>query len=235
MKYLPMVAGTNSGSLGGTTYSHNRYGQYVRRKAIPVNPNTARQAVNRSRFSAAVIAWFALTAAQRTAWDTYAANVPVTDSLGQSINLTGQAMYVRSYTAITGALLTAPTDAPVVYNLGDIDPTLTLTAAAEDTNIVGFSFDDTLAWCDEDNAALVLYQTRPQSITRAYNGQPTRRCVTLPGDSVTPPASPETYTATTAAYTLSAGNVIRCAARIIRADGRVSTEFLTNTFTVTAT
>lgn len=236
MKYLagggPAI--TASGSIGGTTYSHNRYGQYARRLAIPVNPNSAKQAVNRSRFSGAVAAWFLLTAAQRDAWSTYAANVPVTDALGQSINLSGQCMFVRSYNAIVGAGLTAPTDAPTTYNLGDVDPTNAIATAVESTQQVTNNFDDTLAWCDEDDAAMVLYQHRPQSVTRSFNGQPTRRAKVIAGSSSAPPTSPGDFTATTLGYTLSAGNVVRLKARIIRADGRVSPFFSTNTYTITA-
>lgn len=229
------AAVTGSGSIGGQTYSHNRYGAYIRRKAIPVNSRTARQVVNRSRFTNGVIGWFGLTAAQRTAWDTYAANVPFTDALGQTIYLTGQNMYVRSVSAMLAASLTPVSDAPTVYNTGDVDATLAITGAAKDTEQVDFSFDDTLAWTSEDGAALLLSLSRPQSVTRAYNGQPTRVCLVTPGDSVTPITSPLSFVATTLSYALSTGNVVRLKARIIRADGRVSSEFYSNTFTVTAT
>lgn len=237
MKYLISggAAGTASGSIGGLTYSHNRYGQYIRRKAIPVNVRSARQVVSRGRFTQGVIGWFQLTAAQRDGWNTYGSQVPFTDSLGQNISLTGQNMYIRTTATLLAAGLPLVTDAPVIYNTGDVDATLTITGAEAAAQGIDFTFDDSLDWTSEDDAGLMVAMSRPQSVTRTFNGQPTRLIGTLPGDSVTPVTSPQSLTAGTAGYTMSTGNVIRLACRIARADGRISTPFYSNTFTVTAT
>lgn len=79
-----------SGSLGGITSSHNRAGQYRRNRRTPVVPTRSdRQGVLRTQFSAASRAWSGLSDAQRAAWTSFAAGYPVTDSLGQSVVLTG--------------------------------------------------------------------------------------------------------------------------------------------------
>lgn len=59
---------------------------------------TGRRAFIRSAFSQASSGWAGLTDAQRAAWESFAASHPITDSLGQSILLTGHQMYVRMAT-----------------------------------------------------------------------------------------------------------------------------------------
>lgn len=119
MKFNPVFADTPSGSLAGITASRNRFGSYFRMKAVPVNPNSTRQQAIRSIFGTAVQAWTeTLTAAQRAGWETYAENVPFLDSLGNSINLTGQQAFLRTTIArlnIGGAIIAA---APTIMNTG---------------------------------------------------------------------------------------------------------------------
>ena len=92
MKFL---GAPSSGSIAGTTSSHNRGGQYTRNRRTPVNPvGTGRRATVRSNFSTASKGYAALTFAQQQAWASYALNYPVIDALGQSIKLTGHQMYV---------------------------------------------------------------------------------------------------------------------------------------------
>lgn len=84
-----------SGSLAGQTSSRNRFGQYRRTRAKPVNPASAAQVEARTRLSAFATAWRGLTQAQRDAWNSYAAETSVVDRLGQTIFLTGLQWYVR--------------------------------------------------------------------------------------------------------------------------------------------
>lgn len=85
-----------SGKIGGTVFAHNRYGSYARTFKVPVDPGTAAQTASRSRMTNASTAWRALTAPQRTAWEQYAAATPLTNRLGETIYLSGQAMYSRT-------------------------------------------------------------------------------------------------------------------------------------------
>lgn len=126
MKIAGGLMGAASGSLAGVTASHNRGGQYLRNRTIPVNPNTARQQVTRSAFGGLVQAWSnELTDVQRAGWREYAANVPVTDTLGNTITLTGQQWFVANNTprlqadALTGSALDRIDDAPIIFNTGE--------------------------------------------------------------------------------------------------------------------
>lgn len=85
-----------SGSIGGTTASHNRFGLYVRARRVPVNPNTAAQQAQRNAFGTYSGTWRTLTEAQRDAWEAYAAATPVTNRLGQTVFLSGQQSFVAA-------------------------------------------------------------------------------------------------------------------------------------------
>lgn len=117
-----------SGSLAGQTSSRNRFGQYRRSRAIPVNPNTSAQQSARDDFSAASQAWRGLTQAQRDAWAAFAATRPRTNSLGQTIYLTGHQTFVGLRALFAAVGLTLPMvppagAAPALTALSVVDPT----------------------------------------------------------------------------------------------------------------
>lgn len=119
MKFLGVPS---SGSIAGTTSSHNRAGQYTRNRRAPVQPvGTGRRAFIRQAFGAASSAWAALTVTQQAAFTSYAAAHPITDALGQSITLTGQQMFVAIATQLLNCGQALPTTAPAtaaVFNAG---------------------------------------------------------------------------------------------------------------------
>jgi hypothetical protein len=100
-----------SGSVAGTTSSHNRAGQYVRNRRTPTNAPTARRTAIRTAFGSQSSAYSALTPANQLAWIAAAATHPVTDALGQSITLTGHQLFVAINTQLLncgGTVVTAP-------------------------------------------------------------------------------------------------------------------------------
>lgn len=129
MKYL---GPPQSGSLAGTTASHNRAGQYLRNRRAPVQPTgTGRRAAIRTAFGSAAKGYAGLTGPQQAAWTSYAASYPTTDALGQSITLTGQQMYVSINTQLLncgGVQSSVPPISNVVASAGV--PTLTAVHAA---------------------------------------------------------------------------------------------------------
>ena len=86
MKFL---GNPSSGSEAGLTYSRNRFGQYTRSRATPVNPNSTAQGQVRARMSANSAAWRGLTDNQRAGWESLGAQMARTDALGQSYTLNG--------------------------------------------------------------------------------------------------------------------------------------------------
>lgn len=84
-----------SGSQANVTSSRNRGGQYIRTRAIPTQPNSAAQVNQRARLTTTSAGWRGLTDAQRAAWTAFGNSFTVTDSLGQTRNLTGSQCYVK--------------------------------------------------------------------------------------------------------------------------------------------
>ncbi|MGH8489398.1 MAG: hypothetical protein ACREXS_11190 [Gammaproteobacteria bacterium] len=83
-----------SGSLAGQTSSRNRYGQYRRTRASPVNPNSANQVAARGRLTNLAQLFRGLTEVQQAGWFNLGESMSRTDSLGQVYNLTALQAYV---------------------------------------------------------------------------------------------------------------------------------------------
>lgn len=130
MKYL---GAPSSGSIAGTTHARNRFGQYTRTRATPVNPNSPRQAAVRTLFGQASGNWGALDPAVKAAWETYAQNHPKLDPLGQTIFWTGHQWYVslsvRLLNAGIGSVLVGPPTDQTFPALAIEDPVFELNAA----------------------------------------------------------------------------------------------------------
>jgi hypothetical protein len=118
-----------SGSLAGTTASRNRYGQYNRTRAIPVNPSSTAQGTMRARLAASAAAWRGLTDLQRTGWESLALQMSRADSLGQSYTLNGFGAFVSVNQNQANAGNAALDDAPALVT-PDAVVTLALTATA---------------------------------------------------------------------------------------------------------
>lgn len=152
-----------SGSLAGQTSSRNRFGQYRRSRAIPVNPNTSAQQAARDDFSAASQAWRGLTQAQRDAWAAYAATRPRTNSLGQTIYLTGHQTFVSLRSLMAACNLKLPTVPPVGA------PSELATIGVTDQTVAGFTCAATPAIVPA-NTACQIQSSPPLSAGREFNG-----------------------------------------------------------------
>jgi len=206
-----------SGSVGGTTWSHNRYGAYKRNRSVPVNPNTDRQVAIRNAVRALTIGWQnTLTEAQRGQWDTYAANVAWINHLGQSVYLTGMNHYVRSNTTMVSLGFARTDDAPSIFNIGAAELALG-GSASQATQILTLTFDDSAEWATEAGAFQHFYLGLPQNASIKFFGGPWRYVVSVAG--VTPAVSPKLATAP---FPIAEGQRLWVRSRIMRADGRLS-------------
>lgn len=134
-----------SGSVAGVTSSRNRFGQYQRTRAIPVQPRTPKQTRNRALFTVNSSAWRGLTDAQRTAWNDYAAQIIRSGRLGSSYSPTGASLFTGAAIAIgeLGTQSDAPVDLPTyslaIQSITYTDPTpgpeaLVMTIGAANAN-----------------------------------------------------------------------------------------------------
>jgi hypothetical protein len=120
-----------SGSVAGVTSSRNRFEQYQRTRAIPVNPSTSYQGQVRARLAANASAWRDLTANQRAGWTDLGLQILRTDSLGQTYSLTGLQAYAMVNQNNLNAGNAIVSDAPALQTPDAIlTCTPTLTAAA---------------------------------------------------------------------------------------------------------
>lgn len=218
----PFGSGNASGSLGSSTFSHNRFGQYIRQRTKPVNPQSVRQTAMRASLAALTAYWSqTLTAANRGAWDAYAAAVSWKNRLGETIKLTGFNHFIRSNAQLLAIGETPISAGPTTLELPEQDPSFAI-AASEATQLLAITFDDTEEWCDEDGGYLLIYGGTPQTPQRNFFAGPWRYAGNVAGDSVAPPTTGETVATP---FVLTEAQKVWCYARILRADGRLSNPF----------
>lgn len=123
MKYL---GNPQSGSYQSLTASRNRYGQYMRTRATPVNPSSTFQVAARARLSSAADDWRGLTSTQRVGWADLGLQIVRNDSLGSSYNLTGFQAFVMLRVNLGNAGDALLSDAPF-YAVPDPLTTITPT------------------------------------------------------------------------------------------------------------
>jgi len=204
-----------SGSIAGNTFARNRFGNYVRTRTKPVNPNTTLQAAARSRIGSLTQAWrAALENSERLSWSTYAGSVSMKNKLGESINLTGFNHFVRSNSVRlqVGKVVLEP--GPTTLALPEKDPILAVSASVATQNLT-MVYDILQPWMSEVGAFLAVYQGQPQNATRNYFAGPWKYAGKIL-QNVTP-----TYIVP-CSYTLVLGQKTWVYARIGRADGRLS-------------
>lgn len=160
MKFLDVP---RSGSQAGTVSSHNRYGQYTRTRAVPVNPRSVQQGIVRGRMSVNAAVWRTLTAAQRAGWSDLASQMSRSDALGSSYTLNGFGAFVsvnNNQLAVGNAALT---DAPALQSPATVTTaTITLTAAA-----FSIAFTPTPLGA---GAKLMLYASPQRAAGRNFEG-----------------------------------------------------------------
>lgn len=215
------AGGSPSGSLGAVVFSHNKGGSYMRTRKVPTNPGSAAQVLARNRMSALSNYWYnGLTAAERAGWDTYAANVPVTNRIGQQIYLTGMNWYVacNSLRDQAQSPITWLADAPTTFNLASFN--ISSVTASEATQQFSMSYEAGDDWTLDDGAML-FYATRPQNASINFNNLPYRYSMAVLGVTATPPTSPQLLDAP---FPFVEGQKIFTRFNCIIADGRIGAE-----------
>lgn len=226
MKFNSLVYGAVSGSIGGITYAHNQGGMYARARAVPTNPNTAQQQVMRNAIGALTTAWLStVTALQRTGWATFAANVPVLDTLGQARTISALSWYIKANSLRLQVGLTRIDAPPTIFELATMTlPVPTIVAAG---TTVSVAYTNTDGWAGEVGGSLLVYASRPQNATKNFFAGPYRFAGRVNG-AVSPPTSPAVITLP---FSIGpAGSKMMFKFVAVRADGRPSA-----TFRVTAT
>jgi hypothetical protein len=128
MKYL---GPPQSGSHDGLTASRNRNGQYIRTRAIPVNPRSNKQGLVRARLASSAAWWRTLSSDLRAGWGSLASQFHRSDSLGQDYTPTAFQMFCSVNNNNTAAGNAAVQAAPALVTPPSIiTATISLTATA---------------------------------------------------------------------------------------------------------
>lgn len=217
MIFTSGIISAASGSFGGLTASRNKGGQYFRSRVIPVDPGTAGQVAVRTIMADLSNAWVTtLTALQRESWDIYALNVPLVNPLGESRTVTGLNQFIRSNTPRLQVGLPQVDDAPVIFTLGGFTAVSIIVIGAADT--VSTTFEETDDWVPEDDAALLIQGSRPQSEAINFFKGPYQSIPPILGAMI-PPTSP---VAQATPFLVDPGQKYFGRYRVTRADGRLS-------------
>jgi hypothetical protein len=206
-----------SGSVGGVTAAHNAGGLYLRARSIPVNPNTPAQQAARNAMAQLTTRWQqTLTAAQRTAWSTYAANVPLVNSLGDARLVSGMNMYVRSNAPRVVAGADVVDAGPTTYSLATFTPvTATGSEGGADIDV---EYTDTDDWAIAEGGHLIVQASAQISPTINFFKGPFVFAATADGAAVAP-ASPLNIPRSPAD---TEGNKVYIRVRASNPDGRLS-------------
>lgn len=153
----------------GSVFSKNRYGNYIRNKVTPVNPQTSFQQAVRQRLGNLSSQFRALTAAQIASWVAAAQSFPFTDIFGDQKFLAANALFVKLNSNLQMANQAAVTTAPVPVGI----PSITLEGARVEQELgilsmVSLTFAQTTV---PVGFALAIYATPvlPQSIQFVKN------------------------------------------------------------------
>jgi len=223
VKFGSIVASA-SGSVGGCTYSRNRFGPYVRNRSLPVNPNSASQVTIRQIFADLAIAWNVdLDASERAAWKAYADNVPTrTDPVLGPIFGTGMNAFIAANAPriqFGGAVLRIDA-APVIFNktelnvvtgLSDVNP-------PDETKIAHALADE---WNDAVGGYLFVSYAPPVNQTVNFYKGPFRFTDTIEAISAATP-----FTGATP-FPASVGQRVFCRIIASTPDGRLSVPKIT--------
>lgn len=218
MKFKGTVIGEASGSVASLTFSHNRGGQYIRQRAVPVNPNSTQQQGVRNSMNLLSTRWVTtLTQVQRDTWAAYAAAVLIPDALGEPRNIGAMPMYLRNNVPRRQASIALVNTAPSELTLGEVTaPTITVVAS---TSTMSVTFDNTDEWATAVGGAMLIYLSRGQNVTRTANQGGYRYAGKISG-AVVPPTSPATIVGIP--FAVVAGQKVFWQVRAVTADGKLT-------------
>lgn len=187
-----------------------------------MNPGTSGQTAVRNFLAFLASAWSnVLTQAQRNAWTAYAANVPTTDALGNSINITGANWYTAVNVSRLQASLTRVDAAPTLFTRATLTVP-TPTPAAGNTSHAFSNNATTDPWANFVGGGLAVFQSAPQTASHTFFKGPYRFAGKITG-AVVPPTTPQVITNP---YPLVSGQKCFYKYVALNADGRTSSAIL---------
>lgn len=213
-----------SGSIGGTVFARNKGGAYARQWAKPCNPRSPLQNTRRAEMAYFAKAWSnVLTPQERIDWGAYAKGTSWTNKLGDSIEIAGNAAFMRLNCEFAVLDFTIETAAPTAMgHAGGINFTF---LAENDTGKLQFDLP-TGSYDNRTNGQHILvYQGVPTEVGRIATPKGFKFLTHIRGHQSTPHEFPlEIATA----YTMNLGQFITLKAMFIDENNRMSGPFFSS-------
>jgi hypothetical protein len=186
-----------SGSIAGNVHARNRFGNYIRPRTKPVNPNTVAQNTIRTIMSYLVQYWHdTLPAAQRIAWATYASAVAMKNRLGETVYLTGFNHFLRVNSVRKQMENSLCPLGPTELTLPEKDTALVIAAYAS-TQKVSVTRSTDLPYNGIPASIMGLWMGQPQGKTRNFFNGPWKKMGSIPGNGTSPTLMDPPYTLVT--------------------------------------
>lgn len=167
-----------SGKAGGTIYSRNAGGAYAKNFAVPVNPQTQAQQLQRSIFGSFSSQWRQLTQSARNAWNQASESFPYINPFGDVVYLSGISLFVslnRNLTVISRPSITEPPLPSGAIAVSSLDVTATFDTLS---NTSVLSLQGTLSDPPGTGTEYAVYAT-PSLSPGISNGKNRLRLVTV--------------------------------------------------------
>lgn len=211
------------GSIGGSTFSRNAAGNYIRARMKPVNKRSERQVARRANLAYLATYWSkGLSEQQRADWRAYAAGTIWTNRLGQAMAVNGLAAFMRLNVLHRLIPSVVIDDAPTAMGHGG-GVTVTFTAESDTSKIQldepGGSFDK-----DVELHNVWVFQGLPAEAGRLATPEGFRYIGRIWGSALTPLTFPYELDS---AYTMAPGQAITLRAMFHDEHYRVSGPFWT--------
>ena len=214
------------GAVGGNVFTRNKGGLSVRSRIKPLNPKSTYQQARRALLSGAAAYWAVLTAQVRADWQAYAVNTSWTNRLGDSINIGGEAAFIRVATMLQLAGQGLPAAAPTAY--GHASATIGTVTAITTTQIATLA-EPVVGWDkDIDSDWLLVFAAMPQPASREMAPSRWRFMEAIEGDSVTPETFP--YALAAWPWTYKEGDRLTIAYVHIDPESRISVRTFASCF-----
>jgi hypothetical protein len=130
-----------------------------------------------------------LTDDQRAAWDLYGENTDWQNRIGQTVNLTGQAHYIRQYVASMLYDRAPASEGPTSFGLPD-PPELWTPSISVGADQLSIAFTASM---DTDDLDWLFFMGMPKPASHNFFNGPWRFAGAIEGDQASAPESPQTF------------------------------------------
>lgn len=162
VKYGPVIADAR-GSVGGTVFSRNAAGAYMKQRTVPTYPATGKQQARAALLSTLLHDWRnVLTPTQRATWNALASITSLPNNLGEMFTPSGLNLFIKANFMLDLTGQTHVTAAPIAAIAPA--PTLTITHLAA----TGIEVTDIGNWDNSPTGLVIRQSFRNAPLTQNY-------------------------------------------------------------------